>query len=298
VKLEKNQGFNAINVKQPDRTVSAVPLTVEQHDVGMASDYSAQVPAYERARSANKVLVVEKPTGYENQGLQAPRVKEAAIPDFLREAGPQADQRLLHPKQRREIMEFEKKKLEAELLLKKAQMDRNKVRGQLASQQYHRGALMIDSSDNVNSEIYGDKAKKELSEQEYKRQIHLERRSRLSMMNSSITTNGNILVPDTIGPRVQLEKFYQSKGGHYHALSFDETHNRLFCRLQGALRSDRTQLLRDVDLSGKDYNITQHTVLEHWPPREFHRQVERNMTHPSQNSLEGTRNLQGSIRPF
>lgn len=81
------------------------------------------------------------------------------------------------------------------------------------------------------------------------------------------------MVPGTLGPRVKVQPFYQSKGGEYHALSFDETYNRLFCRMGGVSNDARTQVLRDTDTSGKPYNITTHTAIEHWPPRIFERQV-------------------------
>lgn len=107
---------------------------------------------------------------------------------------------------------------------------------------------MVDSCNNEESEIYGAKAKRAHADKEYKAQIHLERKGYLALRCSSLATNGNILVPESILPRyslthlfssyllinfafrVQTEAFYQSKGGNTHALSFDETHNRLFCR--------------------------------------------------------------------
>ena len=88
-----------------------------------------------------------------------------------------------------------------------------------------------------------------------------------------VRLEGNLLVPETLGPRVKVNPFYQSKGGEYHALSFDETHNRLFCRMGGVSNDARTQLLRDIETSGKPYNITNHTAIEHWPPRIYERQV-------------------------
>ncbi len=300
LQLERNEGFNGLNVIHPSHATShsKVPLTIQQKDLQMNDDLTGSIPQLDHARRANMVLLVERPSTYENMSMQGPLIKEATIPDFVEEAGPQADQRLLNPTQRRELHHFQLQKQRADQMLKSAQSERDKVRKQLGSLKYHRGALMIDSSDNVDSEVYGDRAKLELAEKEYKRQIHLERRSRLATKNSSLITNGNLLVPDTLGPRVKLEKNYQSKGGDYHGLSFDETHNRLFCRTQIAPSSQRTQLLRDIDLSGKDYNITQHTILEHWPPREFKRQVDRNMAHPSQAALEHGRNLQGTLRPY
>eukprot|EP01031_Cornospumella_fuschlensis_P040841 gene40841-49813_t len=68
VKLERNEGFNALNVKQPAETVAVVPLTIEQQDVRMREDYSSKIPILEHARSQNKVLLVDRPNTYENQG--------------------------------------------------------------------------------------------------------------------------------------------------------------------------------------------------------------------------------------
>ena len=96
------------------------------------------------------------------------------------------------------------------------------------------------------------------------------------------------MAPDTLGPRVKVQPYYQSKGGEYHALSFDETYNRLFCRLGGVSNDARTQLLRDTDTSGKTYNITTHTAIEHWPPRIFERQVQTSCFHSHGDKYEFT----------
>eukprot|EP01034_Spumella_vulgaris_P028083 gene28083-34884_t len=72
---------------------------------------------------------------------------------------------------------------------------------------------------------------------------------------------------------------------------WDNVTTKRLCTANGL----RTQQLRDQELSGKDYNITNHVVIEHWPPRDFHRQQVKNIDHPSQHSLESQRNLQGTI---
>lgn len=297
VQLEETAGYNAINVKHPTHALSAqIPLTREQADIGMTPDLTANIPFVQRARSQGKQILIEKNVRFENMMVQAPTFREIEVSRIMEAAGPECDQKLLNPKQRREIYDTTGRMKVAKEIILHAQMDRSKTKKQLAGPQYHRGVLMVDSSDNIHSEIYGNKAKEQLAEQEYKRQIHLERRSNLANKTSSMAITGNILVPDTIGPRVKLNRDYQAKGGNFHSLSFDETHNRIFCQIQGPASSERTQLLRDIELSGKDYNITQHTMIEHWPARRFERQVERDMAHPSQQALEGSRNLQGSLR--
>jgi hypothetical protein len=175
--------------------------------------------------------------------------------------------------------------------------DREKTKKQLSGLQFQRGVLQVDSADNVDSVIYGERAAKRISDSKYKSQIHRERRAQLSLKGSSMGTNGNILIPHTIDPRVKAVPNYQSKGGHYHGLQFDETHNRLFCR-----RSEkapillRTQNIRDNDIAGKHNNLITHTLIEHWPGNKFERLENKNMHHQSQNTLEGTRSLQGAMK--
>lgn len=296
--LEETHGFNAINVKQPNKELSKIPLSSNQRDLGMDNDLSGNIPFVKNAKAEGKVTLVGERQTFKNQDLAPPVLIQGDMPEFMKSAGPNCDQRLLNPKQRREILDFEKRKKAADDLVRSAQSDRMKTKKQMSGLQFHRGALMIDSSDNMDSEIYGKRALELAAEREYKSQIHLERTSRLAAKQSAMHLNGNILVPDSVGPRVAVEKNYQSKGGDYHALSFDETHNRIFCRLQGASNGQRTQHLRDVDTSGNPYNITNHTTIEHWPPRSFQREVRADMAHPSQASLENQRSLQGSLRLY
>lgn len=299
IKLEDNVGCDTLNVKQNKPSSTYIPLSIEQQDVQMNPDLSATISIKNEAKLNSKVVVVDRRDGFENMNIKAPQLKDIDLPEYVVKAGREADQALLNPKQRRELNNILKAQQDAENLMKKAEFQRNKLRKQMAGPNFRRGILMVDSADNINSEIFGEKAREKIAEDEYKEQIHLERMSRLANKQSSMTTCGNILNPETLGPRVKLTKDYQSKGGYYHALSFDETHNRLFCRLQGSAGSQRTQQLRDIELSGKDYNIVNHTLIEHWPPRNFERQIDKNMAHPSQHSvLEQSRNLQGTIRPY
>lgn len=297
VLLEHTPGLSAINVTQPT-THGAIPLTVEQRDAGMKTDLTAEIPQVSSIKQSGKVVLVDKNQAFKNQGMAPPQLVGQDVPQYMKEAGPQCDKRLLNPRQRREIMEFEKKQKEADVVVREAVAARMKTRKQLEGPQFHRGVLMCDSNDNMHSEIYGEKALKEAADREYKAQLHLERKSQLAKKQSSIVVNGNILQPDSLGPRVKNEKYYQTKGDDYHALSFDETYNRLFCRMKNASSGERTQNLRDIETSGKPYSITHHTQIENWPPRSFDRETSRAMKHPSQESLEGSRNLQGSLRLY
>lgn len=298
ITLENTAGFDAINVKAGDKPRGVVPLTQDQSDLNMHSDLSGSIPTLDN--SDGKVALMRESKSFNNYTVRKPEVMLVEKPSYLENAGSQCDQILLNPTQRRNILEFEKKEREAKELIGSAKDSREKLRKQLSGIQYHRGALMVDSNGNMQSEIYGERARIHKAESEYKSQIQLERKSRLASKESSLHLNGNILQPDSLGPRVKTNAFYQSKGGDYHGLSFDETHNRLFCRMAACNSDHRTQRLRDLDLSGKQYSITQHTSVEHWPSRSMDRIHDNNrvMDHPSQATREGTRNLQGSVRPF
>ena len=142
---------------------------------------------------------------------------------------------------------------------------------------------MVDTSDNETSEIYGAKARDIHAENDYKSITKLERRYHLAVNRSSMQTNGNILIPDTIAPRVKIDKFYQNKGGSIHALSFDETFNRLFNRrMEVAPAAGRTQNIRDCELSGKNYNIVTHAMVKECPSKQFDRDYDKRLGHPSQ----------------
>ncbi|KAJ1432933.1 hypothetical protein B484DRAFT_447515 [Ochromonadaceae sp. CCMP2298] len=296
--LEETSGFNAINVKQPAKEMSKIPLSQEQKDLGMDVDLSGNIPFVTQTRQAGRITLVNGKQCFKNQGLAPPQLVQGDIPDYLTAAGPNCDRKLLNPTQRRAILDFENKKKQADELVRYATSERNKTKKQMSGLQFHRGALMIDSSDNLQSETYGDRAIKLAVEREYKSQIHLERSARLASKQSAMQHNGNILNPESINSRVKVEKYYQSKGGDFHQLSFDETHNRIFCRLQAASNGNRTQNLRDTESSGNPNSITHHTMTEHWPPRSFERESRAALNHPSQAALETQRHMQGSLRPY
>lgn len=300
VQLEENTGYDTLNIKMPNfKSTSHIPLTVQQKDTGMTNDLTGQIPILDHTvSSSNQILVMDKRPGFENNNLSAPTLKAVAPPEYFHQAGKEVDGKLLNPKQRREVYRLIQQGEDAKQLVNAAQRDRNKTRNLINGAVYHRGIMMCDSNDNVHSEIYGERARRDQADREYKQQIGLERQSNLCKKTSSILVNGNILCPESLGPRVKLEKDFQSKGGDRHGFSFEETHNRLFCRLQGAYGNTRTQELRDIELSGKDYNIVNHTMIEQWPPRQFERQYEKSMGHPSQQALEHSRNLQGTLRPY
>jgi len=295
VPLEPQSG-QFLNPDIPATKRSTIPLNTIQQDIGMEVDLSGSIPMASNARTEGKYVCIDSREGFANMNMAPPTFKIEERPDYMDRAGPQADAILLNVAQRRGIIEFEKRENEAKAILRSAHGTREKLRKQLQGPLFRRGVLMTESSEDPNSEIYGSKALKDQAHKDYRAQIHLERRSQLATKLSSIATNGNITVPDSIAPRVKTEAFYQSKGGKNHAFSFEETHNRLFCRQERAGGAMRTQRIRDAELSGKQYDIVHLTAIEHWPSRSFDRLQNKNLLHPSQASLNGPRNLVGAAK--
>lgn len=120
VPLDPITGLEVLNVHQPPAQLSQIPLTNIQTEVGMVGDLSGKIPMAETARNAGKnVLLEDRPT-FKNYELRPPKFKTVEVPKFMEEAGPNCDQVLLTPAQRREILEYEKSKNAAALCLKEA----------------------------------------------------------------------------------------------------------------------------------------------------------------------------------
>jgi hypothetical protein len=297
VQLDEGLGINsALQAGDDPSNANPVPLTIEQTDVGMTSKLKTTIPIVNAARSNNEEVITEERGGFKNQRYRVQTLMKQETPQLVIEAGPQCNQKLLTPAQRREVDDFLIRKQAADAQLRSAAMARERTRRQVTGQQFRRGILMVDSSNFEDSEIYGERAHDTKVKEEYMKMKHIERRAHLSKNVSALHTNGNILVPKSLDPSVKTNKLYQSKGGAQRTLSFDETHNRLFYRQADcAPNTIRAQQVRDQELSGKDYDIVSNTIIENWPSRTFHRGHDRRLDHPSQSTLEGHRNLQGTM---
>ncbi len=293
--LDSSTSLEILNVRQPAKQLCGIPLTKYQAEMDMSSDLRGHVPAQVEAIETNKVVLVTELPGFKNLLPTPPVYKAIEMPQFMVEGGPQSDQRLLNPTQRRQIMDFEKRHQAGYQSLKHAQAAREKTRKQVTSIQFNRGVLMVDSSANEESEIYGQVAFERRVAGEQKQLIHLERKANLAQKTSSIVTNGNFIAPDSVTDRVSTAPDYQRKGGVNHGLTFEETYNRCFVRRLGIpIRAERTQTLRNQDLSGKSYNIVNHTLVEHWPSQTIDRLEDKGLHHASQTALNSTRLTQGT----
>lgn len=215
VELEKGETFDALNqynLPMP-KTKVGIPLTSEQRDIGMLPDLSATIPLRidSMISGGEKLVVFDERPSFKNNMVRPPKINSIDVPEVYKEAGPQWDQKLLNPAQRREIFEFEKKRLEAKAFIHDAVGAREKTRKQLEGMNFKRGVLMVDSNLNEDSEIFGQRAREEREEREFRAHLNLERRSAISKNRGFMDTTGNIILPQTIHPRVKIEKDYQSK---------------------------------------------------------------------------------------
>ena len=300
--LEKQAGLEVFNIKQDNtRTIAMVPLTQEQKFLVMSKDsYKGHIPIFEDAKKLGKSVIMAEPESFQKYHIQAPVFEIVSKPECFEKAGNNCDQMLLNPQERIIIQEYEKRTKSAGLMIGEAQNSRQKLKQQLTGIRFQRGITGVDCHDNVNSEIYGDKAAAIAAGEKNRNNLDIERRIILSKKTSSIITNGNVLVPENMDTRVQVQKFYQGKGGEFHNLPFQNTFNRLFCRTDAKQSMDhRTQALRERDLNGKTYDLVTHAGVEHWPVSgntKAQGPEHKVLAHPSQASLEQSRNLQGAIQ--
>ena len=293
--LDDSISFQPLNVKHKPNRPMTIPLTLEQADLGMEDSLAGFIPLNDTDTRDKSKIVVAKIGTFRNLDLTKPTYAVVDVPSFILEAGPECDRKLLNPSQRRECMNFEKQRLEANHAIKSSKAFREKSRKQILGAKFQRGILMVDSADNEFSGIYGDTATERRSENAQREIVTAERRNNLASRSSSVLTNGDFILPNTITNNVSMVSDYQGKGGVKNPLSFEDTYSRLFVRpADKPTKPERTQTLRDHDLNGKEYNHIHHTIVEHWPSGQIKHVPDKVLQHPSQNSLESHRNTQGS----
>lgn len=296
IPLEKFPIGLTIGTVDHSREKPTIPLTAEQRDVLMAeNNLSASVPF---GRDPSKHVLMVSECGFSNMQNKPPVLVETPLPSFYTQAGPQGDQALMTPAQRREMMEFDAKHLKGYKYVKHAIADRVHTKKIMAGPQFHRGIVGVDANDNVESEIYGPHAQK--TEAEMRKQIdHLNaRRDVLAHRIGSIEVNGNIVVPESVSGHVPVNSMFQSKGAR-GGLTLDQTKANLFPKPLPASSNAvlRAQHLRDEDIAGRSYNFINHTKITEWPSQAPQR-LDQRMLHPSQTALEGRRNMQGSLNHY
>ena len=99
VELEPKTGLDVLNCFQEKKTLSTIPLTREQIDVGMKPDLKGQVPMMQQAKNENAIILLESLPTFQNMNMSGPQFKKVEVPQYMIEAGPNCDQRLLTPAQ-------------------------------------------------------------------------------------------------------------------------------------------------------------------------------------------------------
>jgi hypothetical protein len=292
--------LSAINVRLLSKVFTFTLISFSVYFIGLKPNFNKfSIPLCEEAAFSNKKVVELAPLAFENMQLRAPKFVPIEEPSYYKDCGPQLDQKLLTPFQRREILEFEKKKYAADAYIRQAISDRSKLKDKLIGPEYKRGVIGYDNATNPESEIYGAKAKAYIDKVEEQNKIQANRTKYIAQKTSSMEYSGNILNPDLMSDNVKTQKYYQNKGGSIHAFTFEETYYRVLESNKEVVKHNpsRTQYLRNQDLNGKNYNIVSHVPIESWPSNSSER-VNHRMMHPSQTSLHGVRNMQGSLKPY
>lgn len=283
--------FNNFN----NKTKSNIPLTTEQKDLNMSYNLKGEIPLIDEAKATNKVIYYDTMPSFKNMDMREPKFNIISVPQYINEVGNQCDQKLLTPLQRREILDFEVRTRAANEYIRKAVSDRIKTKKLISGIPFHRGVLGYDSTNNIESEAYGEKAKK-LHEKLNKLDEFHEKRKEYIYNATGHLVNNTLTNAGYINPKEDTT--FQSKGRVSNFdLSFNNTYNSIFGQIPYKTNPERTQNLRNQDHSGKLYNITQHTKIEYWPSEPFHRDENKILKHPSQACLEGQRNLQGTLLP-
>mmetsp|Transcript_40570 Transcript_40570/g.126921 ORF Transcript_40570/g.126921 Transcript_40570/m.126921 type:complete len:386 (-) Transcript_40570:174-1331(-) len=235
-----------------------------------------------------KRVVVMNDERFMNMGMRPPTLREVAIPAVVYRAGEHTDAILLHPHERRQIMELERDTTKARLLQRHGRNQR--MRADYLLQKAHpSGVVAVDSAANPKTVTYRATAQR-LKTKKDRKALHYSRRlENLSSILQPARRHGYNPYVHTAAP-VQ-EKLFQTKGGPHPQ---EDNGARLFNRKGFTVDVPRQQYLRDHDLLGKNYNIVTHTVVETMPST-MAEVRDRRMAHPSQSRLERGRNLQGSL---
>ena len=158
---------------------------------------------------------------------------------------------------------------------------------------FRNGALGVDSIKNVESRVYGETAKRTRERIERKREHTESRRGILSDKASSSKRLGyNVFHHNESVLPPEATKVFQRK--NRSARKDPDTHERLFSDRKIEINPDRTQKLRNEQLRGKSWNITNGTKIVHVKSTVPYK-VNRMQAHPSQASMERGANKQGFL---
>ncbi|CAM9961832.1 unnamed protein product [Phaeothamnion confervicola] len=201
---------------------------------------------------------------------------------------------LLSPAVQRRLNEISAGAERARRLLHKAGCQRARL-DFLVANEFRHGALQVDSPDNPESAVYGARWAEVRADAEAAAAQALKRAHHLDTKQGDPRHRFgfHLLHHHTAEqpPPADSAKFMPSRGGRVAPL---DTYARLFEQRGQALRPERTRKLREESCGGRIYDIVSG---EQRPPCQMAERVNRCLAHPSQQSIAGTRNLQGAFVP-
>ena len=196
---------------------------------------------------------------------------------------------LVAPAERRAALEFEVKRQRAAKTLRSAEMQARRLTQYMRSHHPH-GVLGVDSTANAESAVYGAAAVGMKDFRDH-RASHSERR-RANQSKILVATDRHGYDPFVHDPTYRADiHFMQQKASH---APYADTNARIFQKRDHFANPTRRQSLRDQDISGKDYDVITHTKVQLYPSTKPVR-VNKILAHPSQQSSERGRNVQGSL---
>ena len=193
------------------------------------------------------------------------------------------------PAERRAALEFEVKRQRAAKTIRSAEMQSRRLTQYMRSHHPH-GVLGVDSTANASSAVYGASAvsMKDFSDH---RASHAERR-RENQSKILVATKRLGYDPFVHDPTPRADIYFmQQRASHP---SYVDTNARIFQKREHFANPQRRQQLRDQDIAGKDYDVITHTKVHLYPSTKDER-VNKILAHPSQQSSERGRNVQGSL---
>ena len=210
----------------------------------------ARTVAPDGCGGAASTVVVMEDDRYENMGVRPPVLREVPLPEVVRDAGEQADRRLLHPRERRLLMELERDARKARGLAQRAR--RRRVRSDYLLQKAHpSGVVAVDSAANPATVAY--RAQRDALAREAQRSARAAaaRRERLAQLLQPARRHGYDPLRHAPGAARGRERLFPRRGGARPAV---DTHGRLFGGRGAAPRPERRHR-RNRDPLGRAYDI-------------------------------------------
>jgi len=189
-------------------------------------------------------------------------------------------------------MEYERDNARALKVIKSAGGAEHRLHN-LMTTSFRNGALGVEEASNEKSRIYGETARRTRQRIERKREHTQARRGILSDKASSSKRLGyNVFHHNDSVLDPSDTQFFQTK--NRAARKDPDTHSRLFSDRNIEVNPARGMKLRNEDLRGKSWNITNGTTIEHLKSTVPYK-VNRMLAHPSQASMERGGNKQGFL---